>query len=233
VDYRKTYDIDPRLSYLRTDLIRGAVAQRSESEKDRWERNFGAKKEEFQQARELLAKNGSLIIIFQNGFAPEKVPSAAWYEIPVYQKRYNKHSQANVYLNGEKAGPTEIFYDIESAAIKNLESKYAAMIAKRAAGVVVREVIGNQVAKSTNSDLLGAATKAILYATGQADTRAWQTLPKNLQIARFYRPPGKYRVELKLIMENGQEEANFRPLGEVEIKKPGEISLLNFRSLND
>lgn len=233
VDYRKTYELMPHFGVLRRDLLRGALSLDSETERDRWERKLGATSEEFRAAGKSLKEEGAVVLIFQNGFAPEKIPSPAWYEIPEYQKRYNKHRAAVLYLNGERVARSDALYDVEGAAIKNLQSKYAVLLLKRAAGLVGREVIGNQVGKATKSDALGAATKILLYAASQADLRAWQTLPKDLQIARASVKPGTYKATIRLEGSDGREEAAERDLGPVTIARPGDISLLNYRSLND
>jgi hypothetical protein len=104
------------------------------------------------------------------------------------------------------------------------------LIAKRVAGVVAREVIGNQLDKQAEG--LGTIVKIAMYAASQADLRSWLTLPKEFQAVRAQVAPGRYRATLKLENESGALEGE-KDLGQVEVRRPGEISLLSYRSLND
>lgn len=230
VDYKKTLELAPHFSPIRKDLVRGALKIGSDSDIHKWKKTLGVSDAEVKEARESLKKEGSAVLIFQNGFAPEKVPSEAWHEIPEYRRRYNRHRAAHLYIDGKPVARTEILYDVESAAIENLKQKYATLIAKRVAGVVAREVIGNELDKQAQG--LGTLVKFAMYAASQADLRAWMTLPRDFQVARVQLPPGKYKASLRLESSGGEEEEE-RDLGEIEIKRPGDISLISYRSLND
>lgn len=232
VDYRKTFEIDPSSAFLRQDLIRGALELDSDSELDRWKRKSNISSEEIHEAKKSLKNTASIIVILQNGFAPEKVVSSAWPELPEYRKRYNRHSGAVVYVDGEKLGSTKIFYDVEGAAFKNLESKYATYILKRIAGFAAREVIGNKVADATGSGTLGALTKMALFVASKPDLRSWLTLPQNFQIFRAQVQPGKHHITLRMLNTSGQEE-NAKDLGAVDLPRVGNVEILNYRSLND
>lgn len=230
VDYRKTFEIDPKIPFLKEDLLRGALKIDSESELDKWRRQINVGDSDIAAAAQSLKSTGSVIVVWQNGIAPEKIVSRAWPELPEYRKRFNKDSTATVYVNGQKKTSTQVLYDVEDAAFKNLQQKYALYIAKRVAGVIGREVIGNQVAKTTNSDALGALAKITLFMASQPDLRSWLTLPANFQVARVQLVPGNYDISLHL---SGQGSDQNKALGHVEIKKPGDVVLLNYRSLND
>ncbi len=231
VDYRKTYEIEPNFSFLRQDLIRGALQMDSDSELDRWKRNLNITGQEIRDAKSSL-KTATLVVILQNGFAPEKVVSSVWHELPEYKKRYNRHSAAFVYVDGEKLGSTKILYDVEGAAFKNLESKYATYILKRVAGFAAREIIGNKVGDATGSDALGAITKMAMFIASKPDLRSWLTLPQNFQVFRAQVAPGKHHIVLRMMSITNQEEKE-KDLGEIELAHPGSVEILNYRSLND
>lgn len=232
VDYKKVWDLKPEFTPLRRDLVRGALESDSDSEKDRWERALKTTDDEFSSARRELKKMGSLVVVYQNGVAPIKIESPDWSELPAYQKRYNKYKSANIYVDGKKLASTELLYDIEDVAFKNLKQKYATYITKRIAGVAAKVIIGNQVAKATGSQDLGMITEIFLLLISRPDLRAWLTLPQNLQMARLQLAPGKYEISLRPVDTSGGEGA-VHSLGQVEIKKPGELKLVNFRGLND
>jgi len=230
IDYKKTAEINPEFSRVKYDIVRGALRTENGSELQKWKRTLGVTEEDVKEARRELRQTGGVVLLFQNGFAPEKISSPSWYEIPEYQTRYNRHRAARLYLNGKEVARTEQLYNVESVAIQNLKEKYATLIAKRVAGVVAREVIGNQLDKQAEG--LGTILKIAMYASSQADLRSWLTLPKDFQVARVQMPPGKYRAALRLESASGALEGE-KDLGEVEVRKVGDVALLSYRSLND
>lgn len=229
VDYKKTLQLAPNFSRIKWDLIRGALWMDSSSDLHKWKKTLGVTDEDVTEARREMKTTGGIALLYQNGFAPEKVPNPSWHELPEYRVRYNKHRAARLYLDGEEVARTEVLFDVEKAAIENMSQKFAGYIAKRVAGVAAREVIGHQLDKQENG--LGTIFKLAMYAASQADLRAWSTLPKDFQVARVQRKPGKYKASLRLedIYGSLGEE---RDLGEVEVKR-GDIAFLHFRSLND
>ena len=231
VDYRKAQEIDSTIPFLRKDLLRGALIVDSDSDLTKWKRTYKLNEDDIISAKKSLKEKGALVFILQNGVAPEKVVSSIWPELPEYRKRYNKYKAANIYVNGEKLASTKILYDIEEAAKKNLEQKFATYILKRAAGFAAREIIGNKVAETTNSEGLGALTKIFMFMLSRPDLRSWLTLPQNLQMARIELAPGKHKVSFRLLTSDNIEEVE-KIMGEIEIKKPGDIVLLNHRSFN-
>lgn len=230
VGYKKAYDIAPEFEHLKTDLVRGALEADSSSDLFKWKKTLGVGEEEIREAKKDLKDTGGIVLLFQNGFAPEKIISPTWYELPEYRPRFNRHKAAHLFLNGKEVARTEVLYDIEKVAIQNLKDKYATLIAKRVAGVVGREVIGNQLDKQATG--LGAIAKLALYATSRPDLRSWLTLPKDFQVARVQVNPGTYKASLRLENQAGELEGE-KDLGEVEVKRAGDISLLSYRSLND
>lgn len=94
----------------------------------------------------------------------------------------------------KNVGSPGMLDNIEKASIEALDEKYAGIIAKKVAGIVAKEAIGYEVAKKTNSPLLGALTKMALYASDQADLRSWNLLPHDFQVLRVPVAPGTYRV---------------------------------------
>ncbi len=230
VDYKKTLQLAPHFSRIKMDLVRGALWVDSSSDLHKWRKTLGVSDEDVKEARREMKQTGGIVLLYQNGFAPEKVPHHAWHELPEYRTRFNRHRAARLYLNGAEVARTELLFDVEQAAIENLNQKYAGYIAKRIAGVAAREVLGHELDKQKQG--LGSLVKIAMYAASQADLRAWSTLPKDFQAARVQVAPGKYQASIRLEDNNG-ELSEERSLGEVEIKRPAEIALLNYRSLND
>ncbi|MGE3260187.1 MAG: hypothetical protein AB7K68_00260 [Bacteriovoracia bacterium] len=230
VDYKKTKELNPEFSPLKMDLVRGALKMDSSSDLHKWKKTLGVTDAEVKEAATSLRQTGAVVLLYQNGFAPEKIVSPHWHEIPEYRSRFNRHQAAHLYLDGKKVARTEILYDVEAAAFENLRQKYAAIIAKRLGGVVAREVIGNKIDEKQAG--LGTLFKIGMMVASQPDLRSWLTLPKNFQVARVQVKPGKYHATLRLENTQGVEEAE-KDLGEVEVRRVGDISLLNYRSMND
>ena len=87
--------------------------------------------------------NGELIVIFQNGYSPMKQSDPRWRVLPKFYPRYNPVSFGKILVNGEEKASTDRLMDIQAVAMQNLEEKYSGIIAKKIAGVVVKEVIAN------------------------------------------------------------------------------------------
>ena len=230
VGYKKTYEISPDLGPLKKDLVRGALEIDSSADLHRWKRTLGVSDQEVRAAQKEIRETGAVVLLYANGFAPEKIPSPTWHELPEYRTRWNKHRAAHLYLDGKEVARTEIFYDVQKVAMENLKAKYATLIAKRVGGVVAREVIGDQIDKKAEG--LGTIVKIAMAAASQPDLRSWLTLPKDFQVARVQMAPGRYHATLRLETEGGAVDGE-KDLGEAEIKRAGDIALLSYRSLND
>jgi len=229
VDYKKTLQLAPHFSRLPMDLVRGALWSDSSTDLEKWKRQLGVTESDIKEAKREMKTTGGVALLYQNGFAPEKVTHPSWHELPDYRVRYNRHRAAHLYLNGEKVARTEVLYDVEKAAIANMSQRYAGYLAKRVAGVVAREVLGNELDKQKAG--LGTIMKIAMYAASQADLRAWSTLPKDFQVARVQVKPGTYEASIRLEDTSGNL-SDERPLGEVVVKRGG-VATLSYRSLND
>ncbi len=174
--------------------------------------------------------SSEIIVIFQNGISPRKGPEPGFHSIPRFYPRPNPVSEAEVSVQGEGAlaktkesAKTEMLMDIETVAIQNLQEKWGGLLAKKLAGVVAKEVVGNAIDRQTGNSGLGSLVKLALYVSDQADTRSWNLLPKDLQLARFVVPAGTYTVELKPIGGVGP-----LPAKTVQVQ-PGQKIFVNFR----
>ena len=84
---------------------------------------------------------------------------------------------------------------MERVAIKTLNDQYAPLIAKRLAGVVVKEIAADQVRQKNEG--LGLLTFVGLHLTDRADLRQWSTLPETFQVAKIRLKAGKYKVKVQ------------------------------------
>jgi hypothetical protein len=199
IDYKMTFDLEPDTAGLGLDLWRMAWLRRSADEMERWEKQFSLTAEDKDKAKAAgpRSSKGEIIVIFENGISPIKRPNPSWNSLPHFYPRENPVRRGLVSIGTELRGSTYPVHSIEKTAIENLEENYASMVAKKIGGVVAKEIVANQIEKSTDSPLLGLLAKVIFYATDQADLRSWNLLPKDLQILRVTVEPGVQTVKLE------------------------------------
>src|SRR5690606_15448098 len=68
IDYKKAYETNPDIDYLKTDLIRAAQFARRPDEVAKWKKAFGITKVED------IKDKGEIVLIYQQGWAPRKFP---------------------------------------------------------------------------------------------------------------------------------------------------------------
>ncbi|MEK6578050.1 MAG: hypothetical protein AABZ55_02380 [Bdellovibrionota bacterium] len=229
VDYKKTYELEPSFRSLGRDLWRMAALIGIQEDMERWDREFNLSEEDHRSARDLFPKKGKgeVVVFYQNGISPRKVPNPQFHELPIFIPRSNPVSYAQVTAIREGSGVgqsvgTGRLHDVEATAIENLQEKYAGLVAKKIAGIVAKEIVSDQIAKKTDSPLLGFAAKMFFYASDQADVRSWNLLPKDLQVARLTVDPGTYVVRVEPVGGGGATEKTLQV-------KAGKKVFVNFR----
>ena len=229
IDYKKTWELNPEAPGLGKALWR--VARRGGFREDlpRWEAEFG------EGVRSTAPPRAEIIVFYQNGISPRKLPNPDFSSLPRFYARKNPAVAAEVELVG-KAGDqaqnqakTQVLYDIEQVAIQNLEEKYGSLVAKKLAGLIVKETLADQIERRTKSPLAGFLARVAMYASDQADCRSWALLPKDLQMARLEVPPGVHEVRLTPVGPLGER---LEPLpGKVVSVAAGQKVFVNFRYL--
>lgn len=189
IDYKAVYDQMPDLPYLRKDLYRLAYRTRNFQDMQKWVQVFHLTELE-RQAIEQTLNDPEVVLIIENGKAPRKIPSPQWQAIPSFVPRENLISY--VTIDSERSFE---MYNVEKAAIRNLDEKYSGLLAKKIAGVIAKEVVSDQISKNVDPTV-GFLVKLGMYASDTADTRSWSTLPKDFQILRFH--PRELNGDLKL-----------------------------------
>ncbi|MBL7716788.1 MAG: hypothetical protein JNL01_15085 [Bdellovibrionales bacterium] len=198
VDLKKTLELTDSLPGLGRDLWRVAWLNGMREDLERWEKKFNLTAEDLAAAKALHPKNkkAEIIVLFENGISPMKVPHPNMQSIPTFRPRYNPVTHARVQVDGKDTQvDTFPLFDVQSIAIQNLQENYDAIIAKKMAKAVTREIVTH---KLMHDDRPGLAALVWIFmaATDQADLRSWQLLPKDLQIARITVDPGVHTVLL-------------------------------------
>ncbi len=235
VDYKFVADLAPDFPGIGRDLYAMAAKFGDRSAMRRLEEKYKLSEEERAAAKVRTSSKGAseIIVIFQNGISPRKGPDPGFHSIPRFFPRPNPVSHAEVVVHGEganqalkKRDQTRTLMNIESVAIQNLEEKWGGLLAKKLAGVVAKEALGSVIDSSTGNKGIGTLVKLALYVSDRADTRSWNLLPKELQIARIPVPPGTYSVAANLA-GNPAAIGNLPPKT-IQVR-PGEKVFVNFR----
>lgn len=226
VDYRQLlkWDVPAAFAYLGTPLLRL-------SDKLKAEQEFATYKKKFPGVTnyQLSSKEGEVVLLFEAGKAPYKVPSPQFHLVPIFHK--NSYATLFGRLSREGAGEkveTSTLFDVEATAIKELDDKSGAIIAKKLAGIAAKEAAAAGVEAASDSKFLGGLTRIFLHVSDTADLRSWNTLPALLQIARFKVPAGTYNFNLDLVTQGGTISGAKR-WTKVDVK-PKSIVFLNYRS---
>ncbi|MGA9855764.1 MAG: hypothetical protein WBR29_10855 [Gammaproteobacteria bacterium] len=149
---------------------------------------------------------GQLVFIFSNGLAPEKVPIQAVVQnpadghfytvsLPSMRRRVPAVTDAVVQVQNQSV-PTVPVESVAADAAKALAAEMPKLIADEVARNVTRQIAANQADKKGQG--LGALLSLVGALADQPDTRIWNTLPDDIQMASLNLPPGTYKVTVQL-----------------------------------
>lgn len=226
IAYEQTYKIDSKNPFLPKDLVRSAKKAQRQETYQKWKNEFPHIEEDHKWYDKSL---GELVVIFQQGWGPEKQIRPGNYRFPILSPSRANTRSAKVYINGEEKGLTQLIYDVEKMCIKTLEADFGALVARRVGGIAAKAIVADQVRQKNK--LLGDLTWIAMNLADRADLRQWSTLPQTIQLAKIYLSPGTYKLKLQGFDSYGGPSMDF--LGEVEIKiNSGKKTFINWRSLH-
>jgi uncharacterized protein len=203
IDYKKALEIYPENRYLQKDVIRLAAALNMGEDLDALRERFGIESLAMSSA---AGDTGELLVLFEDGFAPQKqevritlpIPNAGLVPLafPIYRERWAPQFPVSVSANGDLIGNTEPICDIRALAVKALKEK-APLIAIRQIIRAVAKGASAHAAKKQYGDLGAIGMSIVNIATEHADLRSWLTLPANVQILRASLPAGKHAIAIQ------------------------------------
>ncbi len=230
VDYKYAADLMPTFPLLGVDLYAMAWKLKDRDDQEKWENKYSLTSADKAVAKARVAKDrpAEVIVLFQNGISPRKIPDPGFHSIPKFVPRFNPVNSAEILVSGDASGEelsaqTERLMNIESVAIENLSEKWGGLLAKKLGGIVAKEVVGNAIDRQTGNSGIGQLIKLALYVSDQADTRSWNLLPKDLQVARFSVKGGTNSVKIKPVGSPAD-----LPAKTIQVK-PGEKVFVTFR----
>lgn len=224
VDYKQLYSWDPSFPLNPIGLLRMSSRLRSEEDVRNYKKLFPAAPR-FQ----ITQKEGEVVLLAEVGRSPEKMPDPDFVAIPKFVPRFSQTKKLRLKSRQSSSlAESHILFDIERAAIIDLEEKRAGMIAKRLASIAMKKVAVDAAANSSknrNAELLG---NMFIYFTERPDLRSWLLLPGNLQVARLILPIGKHELFAEEL-DHGGVVLTSRELGTLEVK-PFSMNFLNLRT---
>jgi hypothetical protein len=221
IDYKKSYEDYKQYAQLygtpvpervQFDILRMAEASRFYDEVDRFKKEFNiVKYPTYADGR----VRGEVIFVIYDGMSAFKVNK--FIDAVAVDKNSNPHvikvafpefrSRGYVVNDVQVDGMYDGFdaEDITSIAITNLEHKNGLIKLKAIARATAKYLAGRAVSNNGQNQLLSIVADVYNYASEQADTRCWRTLPARFRIVRLQLPQGKHTIQLALKLTNGTD----------------------------
>jgi hypothetical protein len=130
---------------------------------------------------------------------------------PKYVERRPFYSSADLLL-ATNVYELELAEDINAIAFKTLEERMLEELGKGLLRVAIKKYIEKQVRKE--DETWGMIVSAINFASEQADTRNWQTLPYNIHYGRVPLAPGENKLLLRTEGARGESVQDFTFMGQ-------------------
>ena len=204
IDYKKALEIFPDNPVLKADVLR--LAKTLGMRED-----LAALKGRAIELAPLSAKSGQghLVILFEQGFAPQKSPvqltipsqlstSGFGYvsiEFPIYDSATLAPDSGplSIAINGTRAETARVV-DVPALAAQALKDRAIAMMVRQAARAIVKEVARREAAEQ--NPYAGLAMQIYNLVSEGADLRSWLTLPAECEIYRTALPAGATTITL-------------------------------------
>ena len=212
---------------VKMSLLRLAVRAQDQNRQSGLQAELGLQERDLVRLHQELRDQGEVIVLLANDFITLKEPHPEFSELAYYREPKLKFLKAAVFIDREEVGYTKKVFDVNALARANFSAKLAQFQADKAAGNPTGAIKRERMAEQDPNHRRYRGYDQVAKLT--ADLRQWATLPAEFQAIRFPARPGIHRIELRMEEADGRR-GPFRDLGEVEIKRAGEIKVLSFRS---
>jgi len=233
IDYKLVHKLRPDFEPVKADLVRLARRLGFADDAEQWEKKFGIRHDPAAERG-----SGEVVLVYQCGRAPEKVPQDDLLDLPVYVPRAFRDRAAEVLWNDRPLARTQVLEDIEATAIRTLADRMGPIVAKRLASLAVKtgvavgahELVRRRTKHHELADAAGLFLFMLLKGLDQADTRSWLTLPANLQVARVRLSAGTHTLRVVFLDAAGAPTGHQAEFLNVPVRE-GAITLLVTRTL--
>lgn len=177
-------------------------------------------------------QKGEVVLIYLSGWGPRKIPDPREPLFPILEPVYNQTQKASLIINGVNQPTSVLVYDTGRAAIQTLSADRPALVARRIAARVAREVAARELARKdkNNGGILGAVAFIGMQVSERADLRQWSFLPASIQISRVSLDAGLYDIAVQGYDFGGVPNGE-RSLSEKIKVIPGKTNFVIWRSL--
>ncbi len=199
IDYKKTAELDSNFPDIGRDLISGAMKLGFRDEQQEWREKYPQA-----QPRILKSKEGEVIVFFEKGMGPVKIPRDGQdSSLPKFRSRWFEEGGARLRVDGSQIADAHTALDIDALSTKYLEDRIGRMTAAKLGGLATKAAIAYGVGKLSKDQDLGVLAFIALAASDKADLRSWKSLPATLEMARMIVPAGNHQVELEVLGHGG------------------------------
>lgn len=182
------------------------------------------------QDQEEFSKKGEIIVVYESGKSPLKVPEDVLVpfnkqvmriSFPKFVDQHYFSREAKVLVNGNVVGRTTVVQDVGALAKRALEDRRGRDLLRFAARAALKA--GTTDALQQKSPIAGLLFNVYSVASEVADTRSWSSLPDTIQVFRTQVPAGE-RLRVRIQPDAG------KPAEETIELRPGEKRLLRLRT---
>ncbi len=232
IHYNRQFNM-PMPEVIKQDLLRLSRWMGFDDEFRRWRRTF--KDQPLPSMRP--KKQSEVLLVIYDGLIPSKrttytavpirtadhEPYVLKVAFPEFSPREPVIGQVRVGTAGGEIFTSQVVEPLSMIAYKNLGQRLGLISAKAIARATAKYIAAYNVRKATHSKnagvnmLVGLATNVFTYATEQADTRSWRTLPNRFHLVRCPVAAGKQELEIRVEGLQGEPREGF-PLS-VELKE--------------
>lgn len=224
IDYKKAYEGFqwyekhfgmPMPALIKSDLLRLSHRLRFDDEYQRWRGVFGP---DVPEPGSRPRKQGEILLVVYDGLIPAKEtryvateitdpdghPYALKVAFPIFRPRPNIVERVRVGLEDGSTVDSELMEPLDAIAYQNLEQRIGLISAKAIARATAKYIASFQARKAARAGsegagmLVGLAANVFTWATEQADTRSWRTLPNRFHVLRLPLPAGEHQLEVRL-----------------------------------
>lgn len=231
ISFETAYKLDATNPYLPADLIRSAKKARRDDTYRKWKKEFP----DVVENPDWYDKNkGEIVVVILQGWGPRKQPAPENARIPRLYPVYSMTQAVKAELipsttkTQSDSQVSKPVYNVERVAIQTLDADYGWLIARRVGSFVAKEVMADQIRQK--NELLGLVAWLGMHLSDRADLRQWSLLPQTVQLARFWVPPGNYKLKLQGLEGGGTFSGDAAETPELQVK-PGRKTFYLWRPL--
>ncbi len=192
---------------LKHDLLRMLANMKLWGEYKDYKKQFGLPKYKAPKTKGM----GELIVVFGNGMTPQREEKVFQtfsnvlalnikVAVPDYPNPPVVLNKARLHIGG-KYYPLETVSNIDGLARAALAEDMPLITTRAIARAVIKKKAENEAGE--RHFLMQIAVMAINQSTEIADTRCWNTLPQEFELARVFLPQGEHNVEIEVVNSSG------------------------------